>query len=497
MKRSSNDPETLKDLSDLCFQVLHANPDPGRMAVPFLHFLSAHPTNLSRYQALLDGKSPAAATVRNALGRLKLAAKSWLANGHLWEGDPLPRSADVLFVSHFLRPGQASTVEDLYFGALPCGLAEDGTSSVVALIDHNGTPWHRLRENWSSNGIPRILLRQIAGGKVEQRSRRLMSEASAALWAEANMEADADKKLFLQHAATDAGSAACRAALRIGYQVGELVSRLRPKLIVTTFEGHGWERIVFQSARAANPKIKCAGYHHAVLFPLQDALTRQLGHGFDPDVILTAGNITRDHLSSLPALADVPIAVLGSSRGMDSSEPTESPNQGERCLLLPEGIESESLLLSRLAIALAKQRTQQQFTIRLHPLLTPEKLIAHDNVLGDLPDNVNWTTGTLEADLHASRWVIYRGSSAVIAAVGAGVKPIYFSQESSELSVDPLQTMAGWREVCSTPDGVIDIMNLDLKNSNVQRAKEWKIAREFCGRYFTPFNIAEMKKLTN
>ncbi len=497
MKQSADDAETLKDLSDLCFQVLRADPSPGRVAIPFLHFLSAHPKNLTRYQALLDGKSPTTRNVRNTLGRMRLAAKSWFAGNHLWEGDPLPSSADILFVSHFLRPEQAATGEDLYFGALPQYLAQKGINPVVALIDHSETSWHQLRENWSSNAIPRILLRDVTGSRAERRSRRLMNAAAAALRAEEKMEADADKRLFLRHAATDAGSAASRVALRIGDQVGELVSRLQPNLIVTTFEGHGWERLAFRSARAAKPEIKCAGYHHAVLFPLQDALTRRLGRGFDPDAIMTAGNITRDHLSSLPALRDIPIAVLGSPRGIQSSKPTESPNQGERCLLLPEGIESESLLLSRLAIALAKQRTQQQFTIRLHPLLTPEKLIAHDDALRSLPNNVNWSNGTLEADLQASRWVIYRGSSAVIAAVGAGLKPIYFSRESSELSVDPLQTMAGWREICSTPEMVIENMNIDLRQSNEHRAEKWKRAREFCNQYFRPFDSEEIINIMN
>lgn len=497
MKQSAYDAKTLKDLSDLCYQALCADPVPGRVAVPFLHFLSAHPSNLTRYNALLEGKPPGTKKVRNLIGRLKLASISRFAKAHLWEGDPLPSGCDILFISHFLRPEQAATGEDIYFGSLPKDLAEAGVGSVVALIDHNDTPWHRLRGNWSSNGMPRVLLRRVIHDDRERFFRREMRRTDAALRSEAKTHADGGGKLFLEHAAADAGSAASLTALRIGHQVAKLVEQLKPKLIVTTFEGHGWERLAFRSARNVDPEICCAGYHHAVLFPMQHALTRRLGHGFDPDVILTAGTVTRDYFSSQPALADVPIAVLGSSRGTENSESVKIPKQGDRCLVLPEGIASESLLLSKLAVALAKLQPQQLFTIRLHPLLSPKQLIAHDVSLKILPDNVKWSTGSLESDLEDNRWVIYRGSSAVFAAIGAGLKPIYFCQESRELSIDPLRSMVNWRDSCSTPKTIIECMRNDLNISNEDRIEEWKIAREFCRRYFIKFQEQNIENIIN
>ncbi len=497
MKQSAYDAETLKGLSDLCFQVLRADPNPGRMAVPFLHFLSAHPNNLLRYQALLDGKSPAKGKIRNMAGRMRLAAKSWLAGSHLWQGDPLPRRADILFVSHFLRPEQAVTGEDLYFGSLPQDLAQVGISSAVALIDHSDTSWHRLRENWSSNGIPRVLLHQISGNKVEQKSRHLMNETAAALRAEARIEADAKKNLFLQHAAADAGSAASRAALRIGYQVGELVRRLQPKLIVTTFEGHGWERLAFRSARDANPEIICAGYHHAVLFPLQHALSRRLGNSFDPDLILTAGTVTRDYFSNLPDLAGIPLKILGSARAADPLNQVEKPSHANHCLLLPEGLLSESLLFSRLAVRLAMLRPELTFSIRLHPLLSPEKIVASDGSLANLPHNLDWSKGSLEQDLEKSRWTVYRGSSAVIAAVQAGLRPIYYSQEDSDLSIDPLRTMEGWRETASTPESVCECLDRDSSLSPADRLGSWRSAQRFCSSYFAALDPTVISSLVS
>ena len=46
----------------------------------------------------------------------------------------------------------------------------------------------------------------------------------------------------------------CIPNLRFGYQVEQLVKKVKPKYIITTYEGHSLERILFAMARKANPK---------------------------------------------------------------------------------------------------------------------------------------------------------------------------------------------------------------------------------------------------
>jgi hypothetical protein len=91
----------------------------------------------------------------------------------------------------------------------------------------------------------------------------------------------------------------------------------------------------------------------------------------------------------------------------------------------------------RFAIEAAIALPQYQFAFRLHPLILRKNLVQSEPVLKDLPSNVFWSDGTLEMDAAKSRWAIYRGSTAIFTAIGAGCRPIYL-QGSEELSIDPL-----------------------------------------------------------
>ena len=64
------------------------------------------------------------------------------------------------------------------------------------------------------------------------------------------------KNKFIINAAVETFSWESCNALRIGYQIEEIVSKLKPKLILTTFEGHSWERVAFASAKKSSPRYQ-------------------------------------------------------------------------------------------------------------------------------------------------------------------------------------------------------------------------------------------------
>jgi hypothetical protein len=41
--------------------------------------------------------------------------------------------------------------------------------------------------------------------------------------------------------------------------------------LVTTYEGHSWERLCFALAKEAKPLVKCIAYQHAPIFKYQHA----------------------------------------------------------------------------------------------------------------------------------------------------------------------------------------------------------------------------------
>ena len=78
--------------------------------------------------------------------------------------------------------------------------------------------------------------------------------------------------------------------------IAKIIGASKPRIIIHTLEGHGWERIVAATAHALPNPSHVIGYQHAVLFPV---INRCIDHGGGtvPDHIFTSGDITRDILS--------------------------------------------------------------------------------------------------------------------------------------------------------------------------------------------------------
>ena len=79
--------------------------------------------------------------------------------------------------------------------------------------------------------------------------------------------------------------------------ISEVILTIKPRVIIHTFEGHGWERIVAATAHALPTPAHVIGYQHAVLFPGDKSLYHDHGGGTVPDHIFTTGDTTRDILT--------------------------------------------------------------------------------------------------------------------------------------------------------------------------------------------------------
>lgn len=467
-------------------ELLQRDPSIARIAIPFLHLLNAHPNHLKQYRAVFNQDSLMRKQIYNLAARQLLKARSLNNPNNEIYGDALPENADILIVSHFLRKSDAANKADLYYGKVPGELEQAGAKTFTALINHSKLSWKEIEPGWQSNASPRAILPRSLSYNEERDAARLLKAEADKLQILAESAKDQEAARFYRLAALDAGSPGSRTAIRIGKQIRELVKQLKPKLLITTFEGHSWERLAFASARSANREISCVGYHHAVLFPMQTAMLQSLGADFDPDYILTAGDVTKSAFEKNSQYKAVPIRTFGSCRGSDGIEIAEQPQEDKTCLILPEGLISESLALIELAVKSAKLRPDVHFTIRLHPLITPVKLENVSKALKKLPANMSWSTRSLEQDCKAARWAIYRGSSAILSAVLSGVQPLYYKMENPELSIDPIKTLAGWRVNVESAACVVKHIDQDLQRQPEQRAEQFEKAKQYCLHYFTP-----------
>ena len=436
------------------------------VAITWLHVIREHPVFLGNYSDVISPPDKITIIIKKfmrklrswagwlrQLGRSILANRSYLVS----DNNRLP-GTDILFVSHLLNASQAGQEDDFYFGNLSQELHKYNISSHIVLINHSAESSLQLSRKWENATVPRVVLSS---------SLKLSDEIS--LYKRHRVEANRLKKLAIQEkpglyrrvlnrASEEALSVGSHTTMRIAVQISKLVRKIKPKAIVVTYEGHAWERVVFAYARKEYPDIKCIGYHHSALFRFQHAVRRNLSKLYNPDHILTTGEVTRRQLQKVSNTQDIPISVLGSKRALKKSiikNDHDSENYIKEkpcepvCLVLPEGFISECFLLFEFSLECAKVLPHIKFIWRLHPLLSFDSIMKKKPALKDLPGNIELSNATIEADLARGRWALYRGSTAIIQAVSHGLQPLYFDQ-SGEMTIDPLYGLEEWRINVST-----------------------------------------------
>lgn len=464
-------------LCDVCDRILSG---PGasveRMSIPWLHVLSEHPALLGRYDALLSGTRP---SLPRPLRSLLSQGRDWVRSLRPGGGEePLPPRAEVLFVSHLLNESQIGASQDFYFGDAPEHLHQEGLSSLVLLMNWTKRDARGLGNAWGG-GSPRRVFRAALPARRELSMRRRLSRAASTLRQEGRAAADDWQRRAYDEAASQALSGSTIYNLRLYEQMRDVIRRVGPRAIVVTYEGHAWERLAFMAAREADPATRCIGYHHTILLPRHHAVLRPLGPGLDPDVIVTAGEVTRRRFAAAYEGTPTRVAVMGMHRRLtQASAPTRWTERPRACLVIPEGLPAEVVLLFDFAIAAAAAAPDVTFILRLHPILSMAELQRQYPRFRNLPPNVTTSTADIREDFARSRWALYRGSNAAIYAVIAGVRPLYV-ERSGELSIDCMHELNVWKTAVRSADDVRRVTAADEGDT-----AEAVAAAEYCSAFF-------------
>ena len=483
-----------------------------RIAIHWLHIIREHPVFLTHYADLFEPTKRFKTIchqwlrgLRNRAAWFRQLGRVLRSDGRPWvESKELPGRIDVLFISHLLSASHAGRTDDFYFGELPNELTAQGHSVVIALIKHFNEPSVTFTNKWKDSSVPRATLSGLLEFSEENRLYQSMKEESFRLRKAAKREVAGLFREVLLRASQEAMSHTSLNALRHAKQIGALVAKLSPKVIVVTHEGHAWERVAFAAARSVTPEVRCIGYQHAALFRLQHAIRRNLASKFNPDHILTAGIVTKVQLERMPGPERIPISVLGSNRSLigattNKTDYTYDQRQARQpdnlaCLVLPEGIASECHLLFEFSLACAYLFPQTQFIWRLHPIIIYESLAAQNPKLRKLPRNIVLSQATLIEDIARSHWALYRGTTTVIQTVVAGLRPIYL-RLPGELTIDPLYELEVWRTRVTNVSEFEQTIRLDVDTCQGLSESDLELARRYCESYYSPPDVGALTAL--
>ena len=473
-----------------------------RVAIPWLHIIREHPIVLARYDELFARIGVVGqfcrrikyGLVNNATWLRKIFEAVKVAGTHIVGLDSAPDCVDVLFVSYLLKPSQFNDTNEFYFASLPTDLAQDGISTAVAMINSSGRSSSYYQGKKAGGKVPRLVLGDSLSLRMEWNLHRRLKAESRRLARRAQQATRPLERRVAWRASLEALSSGASHALRIGSQIASLIEKLKPRALVVLHEGHAWERIAFAAARRENPKVVCMGYQHSALFRLQYAIRQQLSQQYMPDWVMASGVVGKSLLKTAPALQDLPMCVLGSIRakrfltGDTVKSQTADPrkrNQNLGCLVLPEGIVSECNILLEYSIECAKLCPDLKFIWRLHPSMTFEALAARNPKLRKIPDNIQRSKAPIERDLARCRLALYRGTTAIVQAVGAGLRPVYLRQPG-EMTIDPLFKISAWRIEIETPKEFQELLRTETEAPDDAKARV--IARKFCEQMFVPIN---------
>jgi hypothetical protein len=475
-----------------CDRLLRApGTDLARLAIPLLHLLNEHPSWLAQYAPLLvppaRGNRPtrSATALRLARGLFRsLAARP---------PDPAPHGPiDVIIVSHLIRPEQLQHSDDFYFGALQSQFEAHGARSLLVLISHlRGAP----TVPDTSPRFPRLILSDTVSAATELEIWRLSARAGRALRRAAGTIQDGiDRRLALL-ASGAASSAATITNLRMHAAIAALCQAVGPKVVLTTYEGTVAERLIWLGARTARRRPLCVGYQHAMVLKRAHAIRRSVaatGLDCDPDVVLTLGALPHTMLAASMGLRAVRLIAYGSHRRTAMAMQTELRSHPRCCLVMPDASEQECVRLFDFALRCAGLDPSIRFVLRPHPMVDIGSLLSRHPQWQRLPENVSLSVGAPpERDFAQARYCLYRGSSAALHAVRAGLKPFYL-ENPGELPFDCLFELDDWRETVATPQQLIE--RIRAADSTVDPVAARRAA-SVCERYIAPIRPTAVEEL--
>jgi hypothetical protein len=484
------------ELCNRCDDILRAKPTSSvRQSIAWLHIIREHPillrpyehlfrqSSVNKYASYLQNIKKFSIESASVLRQLVRACKYALSRQNALLATV--GNCEIVFISHFTNTAQDTLRNDVYFGDLPNQMASQGKKVAILLIDHTQSSRSVFRKTTSDSGVLRVILPNTLGPSTEIGILFKLWRESHSLARKVNTETVLATKVN-RAAAIEALSRSSFQALRIALQIRAFVKQLKPCLLITTYEGHAWERVTYIEARRQAPKIRCAAYQHAALFRLQHGIQRSLGPMADPDVIFTAGTAAFEQLSLSIELQRIPIKLLGSNRsGFANNIPDRYALQLRRenpvCLVLVDGLIEDCLLMLEYSMKCAALLPDVTFLWRMHPILPLDNLRELYPIFRKLPINIRLSTEPLGNDAELSSWALYRGSTAIISATLWGAAPVYL-RTIGEMTIDPLYKLNKER---ATVDTVEDFIAL-LKHDNYPDWNQFLIACTHCLDIFSP-----------
>lgn len=438
-----------------------------------LHVLKEHPVLLNNYfnnkNNLIKEDYSIIKKILNYLKNLLFGVKNFSLNNFHKNG------SEILILSNIINEKHILNKDDFYFGDLEKLLNIRGYKTFTALRNFTGNKYNYIKLKLPRN---KILLSETTF--LHKEIYFIFKVLYEYLFIKLNFKKPNIQNLnskFLSFLSFKS----LISNLRLSSQIKSLIRIIKPKLIIITFEGHAWERVLIKTIKEINPNIKVGFYQFTSITKYQHSIFRKLKSGYNPDIIFTSGYISKKKFKKK---FSSPVEVIGSIKSINVKNRSKRKNL-YRFLILPEAFKSETQFLFNFAKNCAKLYPQYEFVFKSHPMMN--SVISKEKTY----KNFKISKKNLNDEIKNSSYVIFRGSASVYQAVSSGCLPIYLSNKN-EMTINPLSEVHPKYLSISNPKDLMKIV----------KSKKYKKNNEiinYCTNYFVPLDerpiISYLKKM--
>ncbi len=379
---------------------------------------------------------------------------------------------------------------DFYYGDLQSRLSRRGVSMLLLCGDTTESDWNQFAQAHVSTSdkarLPELCLVPcwaplwMAFDQIRTvfKLRKLRSEESDALTARVHRFVSRD---CVSPVVTQTG---------LYFWLGQAVAKTwDPRVLLTLYEGHGWEKAMWWGAKLESRRCQTVGYQHTAVFPEALSLTKpfvDVPERSLPDLVLALGEETATLMRDGHVGHGARVMRFGSFR--EQGPVVDAPSgPGARCVLvLPEGIGSEIELLFSFAFECASALPGYTFVLRSHPNWPMEKALGLvPTALRDRPNVVISDRDSIADDFRRASAILYRGSSTVFFGILHGLLPVCLKTDSMWGS-DPLYALDSWRRRCTSTEGFVREMARYESRSPGDLEAEWRGAVRYIRNYVMP-----------
>ncbi len=369
------------------------------------------------------------------IGLLRFFFKTSLSlRSHLRRVNMIPRKIDIILVTHLINEKQLKSNFDPYYGTLAEELRDNGYKVLIVLIPHFRFKQGLVERASNRSEIPHIVLPSF--GSLSQHKvifkKSILESLRLRRLAKNSFK---ERKSILYLAAEEVLSVGSLWNQYLSIQIKELVKRLQVKALITTFEGHAWERSIYSAVHQLEKPCRCYAYQHTLIFRSQHSISRKLRKGWNPDVIMTSGDFTANILKQRYQ-ESIPVYNLGSPKYIKTHPIINKNRMG--IIFVPSGDLSETLDMATFAIELAPLMPEVKLKLRLHPRLSKQRIVKAIKALNKPPGNFGWSEGNMQTDANQSLVAVYSHSTAIFEAVKYGCWPFRLNLSSYSYIYDPL-----------------------------------------------------------